>query len=128
MIALLERGTRQRRGPPHRLSDAVLPPLAPSDTVGACPTLTQRGPSPALIHIQREKSGGPADGEGLGLELTRGMDHVLPPEEDTDVPGFCRARQLAGLAGIGLGDDWLRKVCWDNPVAMFGLPEAVGGG
>jgi predicted TIM-barrel fold metal-dependent hydrolase len=35
------------------------------------------------------------------------------------------ARQLAGLAGIGLGDDWLRKVCWDNPVAMFGLPEAV---
>ena len=40
------------------------------------------------------------------------------------------ARQLAGLAGIGLGDDWLRRVCWDNPVAMFGSPsaEAVGGG
>src|SRR5436190_1756615 len=38
------------------------------------------------------------------------------------------ARQLAGLAGIGLGEDWLRAVCWDNPVAMFGLPEAVGGG
>ena len=38
------------------------------------------------------------------------------------------ARQLAGLAGIGLGDDWLRKVCWDNPVALFGLPETVGGG
>ena len=35
------------------------------------------------------------------------------------------ARQLAGLAGIGFGDDWLRKVCWDNPVAMFGLPETV---
>jgi predicted TIM-barrel fold metal-dependent hydrolase len=35
------------------------------------------------------------------------------------------ARQLAGLAGIGLGDDWLRKVCWDNPVALFGLPETV---
>jgi hypothetical protein len=52
------------------------------------------------------------------------MDRVLGPEEDGDVPGFW----LAGLAGIGLGDDWLRKVCWDNPVAMFGLPEAVGGG
>jgi hypothetical protein len=36
------------------------------------------------------------------------------------------ARQLAGLAGIGLDDDWLRKVCWDNPVALFGLPETVG--
>ena len=35
-----------------------------------------------------------------------------------------------GWAGIGLGDDWLRKVCWDNPVALFGPPsaEAVGGG
>jgi hypothetical protein len=29
------------------------------------------------------------------------------------------------VAGIGLGDDWLRKVCWDNPVALFGLPETV---
>jgi predicted TIM-barrel fold metal-dependent hydrolase len=36
------------------------------------------------------------------------------------------ARQLAGLAGLGLGDEWLRRVCWDNPVAMFGLPETVG--
>jgi uncharacterized protein len=38
------------------------------------------------------------------------------------------ARQLAGLARLDLGEDWLRAVCWDNPVAMFGLPEAVGGG
>ena len=22
----------------------------------------------------------------------------------------------------GLGDDWLRAVCWDNPVALFGVP------
>jgi len=32
------------------------------------------------------------------------------------------ARQIAGLARLGLGNDWLRAVCWDNPVAMFGLP------
>ena len=32
------RGTRQRRGPPHRLSDAVLPPDCASDTICACPT------------------------------------------------------------------------------------------
>jgi len=38
------------------------------------------------------------------------MDHLLPPEEDTDLPGFCRA----------LGDAWLRAVCWENPVALSG--------
>jgi hypothetical protein len=32
------------------------------------------------------------------------------------------AQQIAGLARLGLGNDWLRAVCWDNPVAMFGLP------
>jgi predicted TIM-barrel fold metal-dependent hydrolase len=40
------------------------------------------------------------------------------------------ARQIAGLARLGLGDDWLRVVCWENPVAMFGVPrsgEAFGG-
>jgi uncharacterized protein len=46
----------------------------------------------------------------------------------TDFPNipYPYARQLAGLAGLGLGDEWLRRVCWDNPVAMFGLPETVG--
>ena len=33
------------------------------------------------------------------------------------------ALQLAGLVRLGLGEDWLRAVCWDNPVALFGLPE-----
>jgi predicted TIM-barrel fold metal-dependent hydrolase len=32
------------------------------------------------------------------------------------------ARQLAGLARLDLGEDWLRAVCWDNPVALFGAP------
>jgi hypothetical protein len=39
--------------------------------------------------------------------------------------------------GLGLGQEWLRKVCWDNPVALFsagtaGVPpgsgEPAGGG
>ncbi len=34
------------------------------------------------------------------------------------------ARQLAGLARLGLGEGWLRAVCWDNPVALFGAPAA----
>jgi predicted TIM-barrel fold metal-dependent hydrolase len=34
------------------------------------------------------------------------------------------ARQIAGLARLDLGDAWLRAVCWDNPVALFGEPPA----
>jgi hypothetical protein len=30
------------------------------------------------------------------------------------------ARQIGGLARLGLGREWLRAVCWDNPVALFG--------
>jgi hypothetical protein len=30
------------------------------------------------------------------------------------------AEQLAGLARLELGDDWLRAVCWDNTVRLFG--------
>jgi predicted TIM-barrel fold metal-dependent hydrolase len=37
------------------------------------------------------------------------------------------ARQLAGLAGLGLGEDWLRAVCWGNPVALFGDPPVTAG-
>ena len=32
--------------------------------------------------------------------------------------------QLEGLAALGLGEDWLRSVCWDNGVRLFGpVPE-----
>ena len=30
------------------------------------------------------------------------------------------ARQLEGLGRLGLGDDWLRAVCWDNGHRIFG--------
>ena len=30
--------------------------------------------------------------------------------------------QLSGLARLDLGDDWLRAVCWDNAVRLFGEP------
>ena len=29
--------------------------------------------------------------------------------------------QLEGLARLDLGDDWLRAVCWENGVELFGL-------
>ena len=31
------------------------------------------------------------------------------------------AEQIAGLVRLGLGEPWLRAVCWDNAAAMFGL-------
>ena len=64
-----------------------------------------------LIHIRhRNLLRGPA---GEGGSDGGGGTHLPYPY----------ARQLAGLAGIGLGDDWLRKVCWDNPVALLGRAQ-----
>src|SRR6266851_7702492 len=42
----------------------------------------------------------------------------------TDFPNipYPYAHQIAGLARLGLGEAWLRAVCWDNPVALFGAP------
>jgi len=34
------------------------------------------------------------------------------------------ARQIAGLTRLDLGDEWLRAVCWDSAVAMFGETSA----
>jgi len=68
----------------------------------------------------------PAGSLPLALEL--GMaGKILLGSDFPNIP-YPYARQLAGLAGLALGDDWLRRVCWDNPVALFGLPEPVGGG
>lgn len=34
--------------------------------------------------------------------------------------------QLQALAGFDLGDDWLRAVCWENGVRMFGAAPPAG--
>jgi predicted TIM-barrel fold metal-dependent hydrolase len=40
----------------------------------------------------------------------------------TDFPNipYPYAEQIAALSRLHLGDDWLRAVCWSNPVRMFG--------
>ena len=40
----------------------------------------------------------------------------------TDFPNipYPYATQLEGLARLDLGDDWLRAVCWENAVRLFG--------
>src|SRR4029453_8056381 len=36
------------------------------------------------------------------------------------------AHQLTGLARLGLGEQWLRDVCWNNGVRIFGETRSVG--
>jgi len=70
----------------------------------------------------------PFPAEALPLVRELGMaGKILLGSDFPNLP-YPYARQLAGLARLDLGEDWLRAVCWDNPVAMFGLPESVGGG
>jgi len=57
---------------------------------------------------------------GLAGKVLLGSDFPNIPHPYAD--------QLAGLARLELGDDWLRAVCWGNPARLFpdaaGLPDA----
>jgi uncharacterized protein len=48
---------------------------------------------------------------------------VLLGSDFPNIP-YPYAHQLDALAGIGLGDDWLRAVCWRNAAELFDLPES----
>jgi predicted TIM-barrel fold metal-dependent hydrolase len=50
-------------------------------------------------------------------------DKVLLGSDFPNIP-YTYAHQLAALSRLGLGDDWLRAVCWDNGRALF--PPRVG--
>jgi uncharacterized protein len=64
----------------------------------------------------------PAAGLPLARELGLAGKIVL----GSDYPNIPHpyAGQLGALAGQGFGAAWLRAVCWDNPVALFGAPGA----
>ncbi|MFI7523262.1 amidohydrolase family protein [Micromonospora globbae] len=46
---------------------------------------------------------------------------VLLGSDFPNIP-YPYAEQLAGLARLDLGDDWLRAVCWANTATLFDLP------
>ncbi|GIF72640.1 amidohydrolase family protein [Asanoa siamensis] len=50
---------------------------------------------------------------------------VLLGSDFPNIP-YAYARQLAGLAALDFGDDWLRAVCWDNASRLFNLNAAEG--
>lgn len=47
---------------------------------------------------------------------------VLLGSDFPNIP-YPYAEQIAGLARLGLGEDWLRSVCWDSAARMFGLRD-----
>lgn len=50
---------------------------------------------------------------GLGGKVLLGSDFPTIP--------YPYAHQLHALARLDLGDDWLRAVCWENGVGLFGI-------
>jgi uncharacterized protein len=51
-------------------------------------------------------------------------DRVLLGSDFPNIP-YAYAEQLAALADLGFGADWLRRVCWHNAVALFGGPASA---
>jgi hypothetical protein len=48
---------------------------------------------------------------------------VLLGSDFPNIP-YAYCEQIAGLARLGLGERWLRAVCWENAAGLFGLPGA----
>jgi predicted TIM-barrel fold metal-dependent hydrolase len=65
-----------------------------------------------------------ASGPGLGKRLAPKLDvlrdKVLLGADFPNIP-YLYAHQLEALVRLGLGDEWLRAVCWDNAARLFGI-------
>ncbi|MGH3664602.1 MAG: amidohydrolase family protein [Egibacteraceae bacterium] len=55
----------------------------------------------------------------LGV-LAQHPDRVVLGSDFPNIP-YAYAHQLAALARLGLGDDWLRAVCWTNGARLLGI-------
>jgi predicted TIM-barrel fold metal-dependent hydrolase len=74
--------------------------------------------SMAFTRFFSERGGYPAD---LVPRLRDLQDKVLFGSDFPTLP-FPYADQLDDLTRLELGDDWLRAVCWENGVRLFGAP------
>jgi uncharacterized protein len=59
-------------------------------------------------------------GERLAPRLDRMRDKVLLGSDFPNIP-YVYSHQLEALVRLGLGDDWLRAVCWHNGARLFGI-------
>lgn len=65
-------------------------------------------------------SGGAEVGGRLLSRLDRLRDKIVLGTDFPNLP-YHYAHQLHSLARLGLGDDWLRAVCWDNGARLLGI-------
>jgi uncharacterized protein len=65
-------------------------------------------------------SGGADVGRQFAPRLDALREKVLLGTDFPSIP-YAYAHQLEALAGLGLGDEWLRAVCWDNAARLFGI-------
>lgn len=63
--------------------------------------------------------GPPAYADGLLDRLDRQRDRLLLGTDFPTIP-YPYVHQLESLERLGLGDDWLRAVCWHNAAALVG--------
>ncbi|MGH9055073.1 MAG: amidohydrolase family protein, partial [Acidimicrobiales bacterium] len=59
-------------------------------------------------------------GKDLDDRIGRLGDRVVFGSDFPTIP-HAYAAQVSGLAALGLGNEWLRKVLWDNGIRLFGL-------
>jgi predicted TIM-barrel fold metal-dependent hydrolase len=52
--------------------------------------------------------------------LAAAADRILLGTDFPNIP-YPYVHQLEALAGLGLGPDWLRAVCYQNAAALLGL-------
>jgi predicted TIM-barrel fold metal-dependent hydrolase len=64
--------------------------------------------------------GGRDLGRLLAPRLDALRDKVLLGTDFPTIP-YAYAHQIDVLADLGLGDDWMRGVCWDNAARLFGI-------
>lgn len=57
--------------------------------------------------------------------LLRQQDRILLGTDFPSIP-YPYAHQLEALERLGLGDDWLRAVCWENALRVFGEDTSRG--
>ncbi len=56
------------------------------------------------------------------LPRLRDLQHKVVLGSDFPNIPYPYAHQLEALARLGLGDDWLRDICWHNGVRLFQTP------
>lgn len=62
--------------------------------------------------------------DALLITLAEHPDRIVLGSDFPNIP-YDYAHQLASLVDLGLGDDWLRAVCWDNGVRLLGAPVST---